>query len=360
MNNVIGQSDTANFEIARPPVTFCMRLARRPTFHTWLSTAALFVVTVWPFLRIGVLPQTPFRRLQDALLLVAIVSTLAILLAVALAVKRARFAFFTAAGLHCAVILLSVIAAFSIGLVPAMAYAEVALLTRFRPVVDSDLEGILCVVSATFLVSIAHGLAALWLASTCASLDQHRPDTGEPATAARSAPIAIRIQSCLLIAGLLSIPCSIAVESIRERSAVERLRAAGAVIRFVPSNYLTDWLFGTRSDVALNGPQIHDRTLVDLPRLRRIVRLTLDKCAITDDGLRPLGTLGDLQMLWILGCPITDRGLEYLEPLQSVGLAGFFGDGISATGVEKLAKTWRNSSLVYDHRARGTTAVPES
>lgn len=333
-----------------------MSSARTPTRLTWLCLAALSVAVV--FVTFRVIPGRTWilGNPSDAFSIIAWQeASLVLLFAVVLRTKTALGAVAGGIVLHWA----ALAAAFCSNkrFMLAIVAFEVALGQYLESAVNSVTErwpwpvAVMLAVAVVLTVAVGHGLVALWLASTCRrnGIDA-RPDTPKRS---RSSPVAVKMQYMFAAAVVLAVPWSVGSGTWREAAAVDRLRAVGAVVKFFPTNPLIDRLFGTRARVYLTGRQSDDAALAEVAHLRRLDCLTIQRCAITDDGLENLSGLRDLRMLFILDCPITDAGLMHLRPLQSLFLAGFFGDQLSAAGIGKLEDAWRyHTSVVYDHRAR--------
>jgi hypothetical protein len=326
-----------------------MQLKRKPTAHTWLGLVSLSIAG--DVVAFHVLPErSQILAIPADAISIIVAQAIASVppLVVALVARSPRSVFLSAGALHCVGATASLFA--PTAFVRAQAVFEISILTPFEKAVQSVWIAILGLALAEIAVAIIYGLAGLWLASTCQPQASEEKAGGREQSARRRA--SSRIQCVALLAGILAVPSYVEVVSRWEESAVENLKAAGARIIFVPDSRFIDWLFGTRSRVLLSGQRFDDQMLAKLPRLRRLDRLTLERCAITDDGLKPLSGLRDLQMLWILDCPITDQGLAYLEPLRSLFVAGFFGDRLSADGIGKLEAAWNPTWIVYDRRAR--------
>jgi hypothetical protein len=71
--------------------------------------------------------------------------------------------------------------------------------------------------------------------------------------------------------------------------------------------------------------------------MKKLKWLKLDQCTISDEGLKSLAPLTNLEYLHIGSTQVTDAGLENLTGLKNLKqLVLTFLTGVSSSGVEKL------------------------
>ena len=75
--------------------------------------------------------------------------------------------------------------------------------------------------------------------------------------------------------------------------------------------------------------------------------LDLTRSPITDDGLRCLSRVRDLERLYLGDTAITDAGLANLEPLVSLKRVWLIGTKVTEQGVAKLQRSLPNCTISY-------------
>lgn len=97
-------------------------------------------------------------------------------------------------------------------------------------------------------------------------------------------------------------------------------------------------LSGVRQLWISNHPQITDEGMKHVKGLHNLESVGLLSTEITDAGILHLSSLPKIKTLDLAGSPITDRGLEHLAKLQSLESLHLMGAEISDAGMEHVAR----------------------
>ena len=88
--------------------------------------------------------------------------------------------------------------------------------------------------------------------------------------------------------------------------------------------------------LSLHNPEVTDRDLEPLQRLRHLRRLMLADTNVTDDGLRHLSNLDRLYELDLRNTHVTDAGLTSLYQLKGLKTLWLTGTSVTREGVAEL------------------------
>src|ERR1700704_4763947 len=69
-------------------------------------------------------------------------------------------------------------------------------------------------------------------------------------------------------------------------------------------------------DTLYLGPKVRDADFFHLRAIPGVTRISLHDTPLTDEGLRTLGDLPQLEALYLWDAPITDAGLAHLVKLE--------------------------------------------
>lgn len=109
----------------------------------------------------------------------------------------------------------------------------------------------------------------------------------------------------------------------------------------------------------LDGDQLKDDDLEKLNALRHLTLLSLDRCVITDEGVKHIAKVRTLESLTLFGCDnITDNGIVLLSTIPSLsalGITATQSDRISRRGIESLTAMAHLEIL----RLNGCTAISD-
>jgi hypothetical protein len=128
----------------------------------------------------------------------------------------------------------------------------------------------------------------------------------------------------------------------------------GRAIRYrVP---LRDWIpqslrFSSRQRVLvvdLSDHDVHHDLLRGIGSLTNLERLWLDSSSVNDTGLRHLTGLKNLKHLRLNETPVTDAGLVYLKSLTSLNLLSLDGTQTTIAGRAMLRKALPNCEIEPD------------
>jgi len=86
----------------------------------------------------------------------------------------------------------------------------------------------------------------------------------------------------------------------------------------------------------LRGPGCTDGSIAILSKLPNLRELRLEDAAVTDAGLRQVGQLERLEILYVVKCGVTDRGLSALRQLSHLTWLHLEGTDVTADGLSLL------------------------
>ncbi len=87
-----------------------------------------------------------------------------------------------------------------------------------------------------------------------------------------------------------------------------------------------------------NNPDVTDKALKSIAKIRSLKTLELGATGITDEGLKEIAVLPKLQSLNLHSTKVTNRGLVHLRPLQSLLFLGLANTTIDDSGMEEIGK----------------------
>jgi len=91
--------------------------------------------------------------------------------------------------------------------------------------------------------------------------------------------------------------------------------------------------------VMLEGKQVTDDALDDVPKLTQLKRLSLHKSSVTDAGLAKLTDMRRLENIGLSETLVTDDGLKHLEKIHSLKNIWLTeSDKLTSEGIESLRK----------------------
>jgi len=160
------------------------------------------------------------------------------------------------------------------------------------------------------------------------------------------------------------------LDLIRQERAIQELRRLGASVAERPADQVFGYVEGYTVEfgagwqgqlqdlsrlrwlrdaaaVVLDGPQITDEWLRYVAAMRELQMLTVKRASVTDDGLKHLAALKALSVLSLMYVPVSDQGIEVLRQLQGVDKFRIYGGHLTAAGVEKLKQDLPNSDIDY-------------
>jgi len=125
----------------------------------------------------------------------------------------------------------------------------------------------------------------------------------------------------------------------RHRAIAEIERVGGTVVRdTVGPQWLQKFGIGSNDVIFdLFRPQATDETLKHLSGLSNLQDLWLDNQGITDNGLKHLSGLSNLQELSLNNTAITDNGLKHLSGLSNLQFLSMFNTKITDEGLKHLS-----------------------
>ena len=89
--------------------------------------------------------------------------------------------------------------------------------------------------------------------------------------------------------------------------------------------------------LALNGTNVRGQGLQHVVHMRNLTGLTLDNTPLTDEGLRYIGELANLEWLHFSNTRITNDGLKHIASLRSLEDLQIRGTSITDEGIKHLA-----------------------
>lgn len=99
--------------------------------------------------------------------------------------------------------------------------------------------------------------------------------------------------------------------------------------------------------VSIKGPnQVTGAGLAHLKHLRDLTDLYISEVNVSDDTLRPIGTLKKLERLKLSGAPITDAGLAHLTDLKDLEILGLLNTHVTRAGVARLEEALPECRIV--------------
>jgi C-terminal processing protease CtpA/Prc len=89
-------------------------------------------------------------------------------------------------------------------------------------------------------------------------------------------------------------------------------------------------------ELILNGPKVTDQCLQCIPKSGGQLALTIKRAKITDEGIKHLADVKNLQMLSLLYVPISDQSVSSLQQVAVAGKMRIYGSRMTRAGAERL------------------------
>lgn len=129
-----------------------------------------------------------------------------------------------------------------------------------------------------------------------------------------------------------------------------RTEITGFIHPLQPGDLTIVGTVGSLVDLNLEGTNVDDSMLMELPQMSHLESLRLSGTQITDDGLKTLASFPNLQTLWILQDAIEGRGLTHLQQtpkLSNLKVQTQSGDEIlrHVTQATELKSLWIDAPL---------------
>ena len=120
------------------------------------------------------------------------------------------------------------------------------------------------------------------------------------------------------------------------------------------------WVVAHGGSVTVAGKSLEIKSLTDLPDgAVEIQRINLNGQKLTDDDLKNLSVLSDLQFLGLHGAPITDAGIDALVEIENLKELELSATNITDTALTKLAGLTSLEKLTLHNTKVSKKAVEE-
>ncbi|MDQ6477071.1 c-type cytochrome domain-containing protein [Dyadobacter sp. LHD-138] len=97
----------------------------------------------------------------------------------------------------------------------------------------------------------------------------------------------------------------------------------------------------------LGGTKISDQSLKEIARLKNLNKLHLEHTAVTDAGIADLKSLSYLQYVNLFDTKISDSGLKNIAGMKSLRSVYVWQSGVTDSVVSQVAKQYPNLSIVH-------------
>jgi uncharacterized membrane protein/mono/diheme cytochrome c family protein len=88
----------------------------------------------------------------------------------------------------------------------------------------------------------------------------------------------------------------------------------------------------------LGNKKLSPALVIELKDLDALTKIYLDKTGLTDEGLKIIASLPQLQYINIIGNPVTEKGIEQLKGLKGLTHLYIYQTNVNASGFEALKK----------------------
>ena len=120
------------------------------------------------------------------------------------------------------------------------------------------------------------------------------------------------------------------------------------------------WVVAHGGSVTVAGKSLEIKSLSDIAEgATEIERINLNGQKITDDDLKNLSVLNDLQFLGLHGAPITDAGVDALVEIENLKELELSATNISDAGLAKLAQLTSLEKLTLHNTKVSKQAIAE-
>ena len=160
------------------------------------------------------------------------------------------------------------------------------------------------------------------------------------------------------------------LDILRQDRALAELKELGAVVRNqqsamafgVPQQYTIEigdawrgqakdlsrlsWLKDV-GELILDGPKVTDHWLQYVPKSGGQLALTIKQAKITDEGIKHLVDVKNLQMLSLLYVPISDQSVPSLQQVTVAGRMRIYGSRMTRAGAERLQQALAGTEVDF-------------
>lgn len=156
---------------------------------------------------------------------------------------------------------------------------------------------------------------------------------------------------CTIICVLLTVGLRWIAPARRQQAAVQMIERVGGIVRSYSSSQNEDWLttklrnwlpyyyFDAVETVNLNGSQITDADLQYLGSLSQLQGLWLEDTQVTDAGLEHLSGLTHLQGLFLDDTQVTNAGMAHLRGLTQLRVLSLYRTHVTRAGAKHVLET---------------------
>jgi hypothetical protein len=140
----------------------------------------------------------------------------------------------------------------------------------------------------------------------------------------------------------------------RQKDAVAQIQQMGGCVDFDEDGVTPFEVTFLQPDVIRNA----DGTVTRPVEWRDRIYTVGAQVMLTDDGLKYVSSLSDVQLVWISGVPITDAGLRRLRGLKKLVRVRLFHTNVTPAGVAELQKALPTCEIeLYPATTKARTAM---
>lgn len=195
------------------------------------------------------------------------------------------------------------------------------------------------------------------------------PDSAKPRRSfLRRRPVTV-VWLVLVVLGTLLL-MRLGNDAYYQRRAIKHLRKLGVTVKVDVSQagpriirrYVGEGrmeAFGRIQNLNCSDHKISDADISYIKCLDGLEWLALNRCAITDDGVKQLSEIGTLRALRIDGTAVTDAGLAPLVELKRLEVLSLNRTQITDAALKYLIKLPRLRHLELDHTQIDDAAIPK-
>lgn len=223
--------------------------------------------------------------------------------------------------------------------------------------------------SAAFCnVRSIHWTIGLEYTTAMASADS-TPDSAKPRLSSLRRRPATVVWVALVLLGTALLVC-LGSDAYHQRRAIKHLRKLGVTVKVDVSQagpkIIRRWIgeghmeaFGRIQNLNCSDHKISDADIPYIKCLDGLEWLALNRCTITDDGVKQLSEIGTLRALRIDGTSVTDVGLAPLIELRRLEVLSLNRTQISDAGLQYLKKLPRLRHLELNQTQIDDAAIPK-
>ncbi len=137
------------------------------------------------------------------------------------------------------------------------------------------------------------------------------------------------------------------------------IQAGIAVFTGVPSIWIGDNWKGEAKDldrlkwlrdithIELKGEKVTDEYLRHVGQMKNLEYLVVKRAKITDQGIKDVAALASLRQISIMYCPISNASIEHLQVHKRAALVKLYGTNITQEGADRLQVALAESKIDY-------------